>query len=903
MQKLKHLLLTATLLLCSLAASAHDFEVGGIYYNITSNTDLTVAVTYRDGNYASYTNRYSGTVTIPSSITYNGTMYRVTSVGSYAFCYCSSLTAITIPTSVTVIGESAFYGCSSLTSITIPKSVVSIQDYAFQSCSKLNDINIKGFVENIKINQFINTLWYKNQSDGILYLGEYLLGYKGEPSEDGDIWVGSVSVKAGTKYIADYALRICGLTTISIPSSVKHIGTSAFNAAAYPTGTAYIVDANNEVYSSYDGVLYDKAQTILMDCPANKSGSLSIPATVAEVKSGAFQSCYKISDIYCYASTPPVAQATVFFNRTANLYVPRRAMSKYAKADFWKDLQLQSIPVNSVASGTCGGNLTWNLLEDGELMIKGTGAMNDFSYGDAPWYKYRESIKAVTISEGVTSMGRYACLNCNKLVEVEISESVAAIGERAFEGCLLLPSVSIPNAVAEVGDAVFKDCYKLVSANLPEDIAYIPDWCFYNCTSLVAITIPEKVMSIGESSFINCMSLTNTHIPEGVTSIGDYAFNNCRNFTSVVIPDGVTAINDGVFQSCVNLASVVIPDGVVSIGSWAFYDCGVLTSVSIPESVTSIGKMAFYDCNAITAINIPEGVTEIGESVFYYCYNLTSITIPESVTSIGCDAFSACYGLTAIASEAIAPPVINQGAFSGVNKSIPLYVPAGSVAAYKSADYWKDFSNILPLPITITINQYGSGTYSSPYALDFREVKGLYAYAATGYNSDDNVVTFTRVKTAKAGTGLFIKGAPNTSYEVPILESTADNTLNMLVATLEKTNVDKYSSDGLYANYKYTLAPDDTELKFHPFANGSSLSAGKAYLQIPVAWLPVNDARSIRFRFDDGDGEDVDDGTTEMDNAEFGIQNSEIIYDLMGRRVASPQRGSLYIINGKKVIY
>ena len=179
-------------------------------------------------------------------------------------------------------------------------------------------------------------------------------------------------------------------------------------------------------------------------------------------------------------------------------------------------------------------------------------------------------------------------------------------------------------------------------------------------------------------------------------------------------------------------------------------------------------------------------------------------------------------------------------------------------------------------------------------------MKVLRAYVATGYNYLTGEVTLLRVHTAEAGTGLLVKGTPGVTYEVPVIESTADRTLNLLVATLEKTRVDKYSSDGMYANYKYTVVKSESpEPLFYEFANGSSLSAGKAYLQLPVAWLPAKENFVIRYRFDEGETTGIDD-----EQLTEGESNSQlIIYDLMGRRVASPKKGGIYIINGRKVVY
>ena len=156
-------------LLLPVTANAYDFEVNGIYYSMSGTKKAMV--TYKEFNLASY----SGNVTIPATVTYNGTTYSVTKIGSSAFKYCSGLASVTIPNSVTTIGYGAFYDCSGLTSVTIPNSVMTIGEYAFRGCSGLSCVDIGNSVTTIGYGAFYDCSGLTSVTipNSVMTIGEY----------------------------------------------------------------------------------------------------------------------------------------------------------------------------------------------------------------------------------------------------------------------------------------------------------------------------------------------------------------------------------------------------------------------------------------------------------------------------------------------------------------------------------------------------------------------------------------------------------------------------------------------------------------------------------------------------------------------------------------------------------
>lgn len=149
---MKHIRIRAMLLvlMSTITTSAFGFKVDGIYYNVTSDTDLTVEVTGEHGIfYVNYEGTYSGNVTIPSSVRYEGKTYRVTSIGDGAFCKSSQLLSVSIPESVTSMGREVFRECSNLVSVSLPSYITEIGNAVFQRCYSLTSIDIPNSVTTI----------------------------------------------------------------------------------------------------------------------------------------------------------------------------------------------------------------------------------------------------------------------------------------------------------------------------------------------------------------------------------------------------------------------------------------------------------------------------------------------------------------------------------------------------------------------------------------------------------------------------------------------------------------------------------------------------------------------------------------------------------------------------------
>ncbi|MBR7126485.1 MAG: leucine-rich repeat domain-containing protein [Prevotella sp.] len=479
---MKRLLSLSVCLMMALLSFAHDFESGGIYYNITSSSSLTVAVTYQGTSYSQYQNEYEGVVNIPESVEYNGTTYSVTSIDEYAFRDCSTLFFITIPSSVKSIGSWAFESCSSLTAVTIPNSVTSIGDGAFVYCTGLSSMVVEAG----------NTVYdSRNNCNAIIETATANLLYG----------CASTIIPSNIKKISATAFEGCnGLKQITIPKSLTKIGSKAF----YGCGglTSIVVEAGNMVYDSRNNcnaIIETATNTLLRGCHTTV-----IPNGVNRIESRAFSGSKRLTSISIPSSVVSVG------------------LSAFEGTGLYDNHPDGVIYIDGILYSYKG-----TMPDDTEIdIVDGTRLIADNAF------QLCKGLKAVMLPNSMVNIGRYAFAGCEKLSSINLPNSIESIGRDAFNQCRSLTSVTLPN-LTYLDACLFYLCTGLTSVTIPNSVTSIGNDAFTG-SGLTSVTIPNSVTTIGDYAFYRCTNLTSVTIPNSVTSIGDGAFAYCNGLTEVV---------------------------------------------------------------------------------------------------------------------------------------------------------------------------------------------------------------------------------------------------------------------------------------------------------------------------------------------------------------------------------
>ena len=558
---MKKLILTLFVFILSLTSWA--YIVDGISYTVYDNQDKkTATVTYNvttiTGSSTTYSSNYSGDIKIPETIIVNGTTYTVTAIGDIAFKGCSGLTSITIPKSVTSIGNEAFFGCDNL--------------------KKVNITSLDAWCN----------IHYTSLYSQPLYYAKHLY-YNGNEVTD-------LIIPSSVNRIESLAFYGCSsLTSVSIPNSVSKIGTMAFDGCIGLTSVSignFVTSIDNSAFSNCPSItsvnITDLAAWCKITFASDTSNplyyarhlylngeevtDLAIPSSITSFSKHAFKNCIGLTSIN----------------------IPNSVIS-FDDSSFYGCSNINSVTLNSNAITSKTYTSSSNLSN-----IFGS-QVTEYIFGDS-----------------VTSIGSYACYNCNNLKRAIIGNSVSSIEDYAFRGCTGLTSITFPNTITSIGQNAFNKCSSLTSITIPSSVTSIENYAFSYCNNLKKVNIKDiaawcKITFNSDNSnplyyakhlFLNDKEITSLEIPNTVYIIKDYAFFNCEGLKSVIIADSVVWICDKAFYGCIGLNSVSVGNNVTSIGEYAFYNCTNLKNTTIGKSVNNIGNYAFQGCTNLSKVTI-----------------------------------------------------------------------------------------------------------------------------------------------------------------------------------------------------------------------------------------------------------------------------------------------------------
>ena len=419
---------------------------------------------------------------------------------------------------ITSIVDKAFWSCSSLTSITIPDGVTSIGDSAFQNCTSLASITIPDGVTSIGASTFssCSSLTSVNIPDSVTSIGASAFRNCSGLT--------SITIPDGVTEIGDYTFFYCsGLTSITIPDSVNEIGSLAF---AYCTGELHVnCNIPNQAFSqaNFTKVTIGEGVTEIGVGAFDRCSSLTnitIPDSITKIGESAFSGCSSLTSITIPDGVTEIGESA--FSGCSSL---QEFNSKFASAD-----------------NHC-------IIFDGVLKCFAPAGLFEYS-----------------IPENVTSIERYAFLNCSTLQKITLSKNITSIGFGAFEMCTGELIVNCNNI------QISSYNNKFTKLTFGDNVTSISDSAFTSFYNLTSVIIPSSVTNIGKFAFMDCTGelVVNCNIPE-------YAFTSSK-FTKVTIGDTVTRIGQYAFEHCSKLENVTIHENVSSIGQYAFNGCSALTS-------------------------------------------------------------------------------------------------------------------------------------------------------------------------------------------------------------------------------------------------------------------------------------------------------------------------------------
>lgn len=334
----------------------------------------------------------------------------------------------------------------------------------------------------------------------------------------------------------------------------------------------------------------------------------------------------------------------------------------------------------------------------------------------------------------------HAFYNCSKLTQINFPASIEKIGFAAFANCSLISQIHIPSNVSFIGANAFS--YTNVSSYTVDALNQyftVDDGVLFNKnktilysypTQKAAInyTIPSTVKTIDYGAISGIRNLRSITIPESVEELYDMPFSSCSSLSTIQVdannlnyaslngvlfnkemtilieapmkksgifevPATVSYISDYAFSGNKMIDEIILPQNLDSIGINAFFGCENLNSLLLPDNLKEIHTGAFNSCSQIQRVMVPLGVDSLPEDVFVRCLTLKTLILPSNLKYFSYTNLHKCSNIDSLWINAVIPPTVPAPYdFTYIDTIYStLYVPKGSLAAYKNHNFWKHF--------------------------------------------------------------------------------------------------------------------------------------------------------------------------------------------------------------------
>lgn len=367
-------------------------------------------------------------------------------------------------------------------------------------------------------------------------------------------------------------------------------------------------------------------------------------------------------------------------------------------------------------------------------------------------FNFCQDLQSVTLPNTIKEIKKSA-FGSSSLPTLVIPSSCTVLGESVFWGAAI-ENISIPGSIRKVGDHCFRMCRQLTEITMEEGVDSIGNYALYGCETLTKVNMPASLTTIGEISFGSCDALQNIEMPAGLKNVGKGMFVGCKNLKSIGVNpasqtlaavDGILyskdlstlyeypwgkpgesfevpagtkkiwanafqknpnlktirlaqdteVVGDYCFNEIANLESIDFGASLKHLGSYALMNLPLVKDFKFPESLERIDQMAVSKNTGLTKIVIPNNVESIGDYAFFGCEKVTEIYIGSGLKELEKVVFQRTYGVKDVYCYAEVPPTCNGLQFQSDNyKSATLHVPAASLADYKSAAGWMEFTTI-----------------------------------------------------------------------------------------------------------------------------------------------------------------------------------------------------------------